>query len=661
MLLNATVFKRSIELIFLLSCLLLAGDSAVSQGILYGLCAFTLGIFFLHSANEAFNGRSFYQLKSMGHPMLFPLYMLIALCCVQALLSGMPYVSGFLGSAEPFQTMRTANILFLMAFLIIIMSHLFADLKYLIHFVQLMLVLIFCVTVIGILHRVTGETKLLWFFEMNQGNSFFGTFPYENTYGAYGILLLPFANAAASIQIREIFTASEQTLMTRLIRLFESPFIFYMIIQVLLIVGIFISSSRFGSIILVGFLLVELIRSLIVSNWINTCFYSFIFSASGLFLFKSSIWQQFKGYSGNALRSSFAERFDIAEAALSAFRDRPWMGWGVNTFKIIGQQYIPVNASHSIFKHANNEYVEFLSEAGFAGCVILTVSLILVLIVLSSGRNKIAGYARDLVGASMTSMILMSVCILGDSHLRVPACSIMLCVCIAVTMSQTPHANTELFSKLDRSPHIKKIIQLLLAALFFFLFSIWSMQLIKAEIMKYSAKNAVVQPMKWIEFYSKYDAEYWELRSRIEYKIYEFEKNMGQSDSSSKLLEKSLISAQQAVSLFPRNAFLHYRYAQILLEKREYIEAIEALEQGVKWGPYNNKVLVYLISVIQEAKTEFRSLSMLKRLIKLENRYAKELSDRPQKETLYTIMAWSKTFDIKQWKDLNINYNFINE
>ncbi|MCA9396437.1 MAG: O-antigen ligase family protein, partial [Candidatus Omnitrophica bacterium] len=586
--LNVAVFKRCLELIFVLSCLLLAGDSAVSQAILYGLCAFTLSAFFLNAAKETFNGRSVYRMKNLGHVLLFPYYMLIMLCCVQALLSVMPEFLGRLGSVSAFMTIRTAGILVISALLTAVMAHFFTDLKYLISFVKLMLVLIFFVTVIGILHRVTGDTRLLWFFEMNQGNSFFGTFPYENTYGAYGILLLPFANAAASIQMRESFAVTDRTFGSRLMQLLESPFLFYLILQILLIVGIFISSSRFGSIILVSFLLVELIRSLIVSNWINTCFYSFIFSASGFFLFKSSIWQQFKGYSGDALLNGLTGRMDIAKGALSAFWDRPWLGWGIDGFKVISQQYVSANASYSVFKHANNEYVEFLCEAGLTGCAVLGVSVILTLIVLVSGRNKVAGYAKDLVGAAMASMILMAVSILGDSHLRVPACSLMFGVCIAVVISQTPYMNSELFTKVDRNPHARKLLQSLLAAICFFLFGIWSMQLVKAEVMKYSAKKIVIAPMKWIEFYSKYDADYWELRSRIEYKIYEFEDKLGQPDSSSKLLEHSLNSTQKAVALFPRNAFLHYRYAQLLLEKEEYIEAIEALEQGVKVGPYNN-------------------------------------------------------------------------
>lgn len=579
----------------------------------------------------------------------------------------MPHPFNAIGSIHAGSSLFSILALSALMMYILMIASLFKDFRYLIQFIKLTLVFIFVITAFGILHRITGTDKLFWVYPMNVGKSFFMTFPYENTYGVYAMMLFPFANAMAAIQLSELTSDRESSFWQRFLKLIESPFIFYLLLQVMLIVAIFLSNSRLSSIVLIIYLILELIRALLRRNWLYISFYATTLSAAALFITKSLIWEYFTGYKEQDLVRGMFGRLEITAGALNAFFDRPWLGWGLDGFQHISQRYVVGNAEYFYYKHANNEFVELLSEVGIVGFAIFAVALGSFIYTFMKNRKRMTLYTSHIMYACYVSITLLAISVAGDSHLRVPACSFLLAILVGMIISQTSFQ--EDVSTLDRpvknekdSYQLKKYLpHIIFMICVCLMFSIWSLNLGKVLMMKRAAKNISIKPLQLIEFYGKFDADYWMLKSRIEYANYQYENKMGEKQEALSLIVNSIQSTEEAIKRDPSNPFIHNRHAQLCLINQEHLKAIESFERAVENAPYNNKIWVNLISAVHEAKNEFRSSVKLEQLGVLEDKYARMMEQRARKETLWQIRQWSRKYDTYQWDRLARRYQISNE
>ncbi len=87
--------------------------------------------------------------------------------------------------------------------------------------------------------------------------------------------------------------------------------------------------------------------------------------------------------------ASFQSRLYIWRDAMSMVKERPWLGFGLNTFGWAFPRY-QREPSSLVATHAHNEYVEMLVETGIIGAAIC-LWFVIVLLVLSWQRLRTAG------------------------------------------------------------------------------------------------------------------------------------------------------------------------------------------------------------------------------------------------------------------------------
>lgn len=229
---------------------------------------------------------------------------------------------------------------------------------------------------IGILQKVTGAEKILWFITPVT-RSFVATFTYENFAGAYFNIVIALTVA--------MMAWHHLRALRRLDRSSPAPvFAFGVIVLAALV---FLSNSRAGMALLVAFFLVG---SLLYLFWRLRAkeggahpVVTGLLACAGAALIATTVWYLNLDKGFDQIRTlalnqgqdgSMQFRVKAREATLELFEASPVQGWGAGSFRHVfplTQKNYPeihrVGRRTLFWDHAHNDYVQALAELGVVG------------------------------------------------------------------------------------------------------------------------------------------------------------------------------------------------------------------------------------------------------------------------------------------------------
>ena len=123
----------------------------------------------------------------------------------------------------------------------------------------------------------------------------------------------------------------------------------------------------------------------------------------------------------STLEPSDAERVAVAGAAIALWQQRPWLGHGAGSFRLVLPHVKPASVS-LFYEHAHNDYLQTLVERGIAGFVLWCGGLLgLLWAALTALRGAVDSLVRGLALATIYAAAALGAHSLVDFNLQIPA------------------------------------------------------------------------------------------------------------------------------------------------------------------------------------------------------------------------------------------------
>lgn len=326
-------------------------------------------------------------------------------------------------------------------------------------------ILIFCgglVSILGILNIYFQNGKLLWFREIVSGTP---TGPFINTihFSAFMSLCIPvtfgFWLGKIKIRLDRIKYAPRKTekfFIEETIR-FLIDFLIYLIPALLMIFGLFKALGRGG---MLAFALSMILFTILLIIKKETRKISLILMVTGVlavflvlyvdFVTQGSIKERIMTLKNPLTTLSAQMRFSVWSDTFKIFLDFPFIGTGLNTFYKVFPIYKTIHGSgKSVFLHAENDYVELLSDIGVVGIVILLVLAIIIIKKIFLNFKLVKDPFMILVfSGAISSMFAFCICASTDfvSHLPI----FMLFMTVLCFVSSYSNEGSEITANMDK-------------------------------------------------------------------------------------------------------------------------------------------------------------------------------------------------------------------
>jgi O-antigen ligase len=239
-------------------------------------------------------------------------------------------------------------------------------------------------SIAGIFVKLSNGTKILGYIEPTDARYFFSTFSYKNHWGAYCILTLGVIGALTHFQITRKQSAKS-------IR--NSPIPILIIASLIIGLTIPLSGSRSCSIIyglfftvFLGKLLAHKLPHSNSPKFKNLLAGAIAFVASLMLIGsalllhdenKEEIFRTTERQYTNLVEKGQKEtRFYISRDTLKMILEKPVFGWGLGSYSLIiniPERYLGPEHQGANFDHAHNDWLEYMSETGIVGSMLLAV------------------------------------------------------------------------------------------------------------------------------------------------------------------------------------------------------------------------------------------------------------------------------------------------
>ncbi|MEE8204643.1 MAG: O-antigen ligase family protein, partial [Dehalococcoidales bacterium] len=280
----------------------------------------------------------------------------------------------------------------------------------------------FAVALMGILQELSGTKKIFWIWDASYSFPF-GPFVNKNHFAGYLEIIIPLALAKA-ITLRQG----------------ERKALFWFMAAVM-VAALFFSLSRGG---VLGFSVSMLVFALLA--------YIFLRSRRALISMAAVFFVAvvLLGYIGSepvvnrlATMAKITEvgdvqsRVQVWKETWNIFTEYPLVGTGLGTFSSIFPRY-QGEKYKVFFTHAENDYLQTLSEVGLAGFLLLLALVALVLARLFSAlRLSESSRSRTIIIAVLSSTSALAVHSFSDFNLHIPSNALALVAALALGFSLT--------------------------------------------------------------------------------------------------------------------------------------------------------------------------------------------------------------------------------
>ena len=288
----------------------------------------------------------------------------------------------------------------------------------------------------GIVQYVTGWQKIFTYTKLFDLEEATGTFINRNHYAGFLEMILPFVLAYAFYHFqlwsrrrysRESGQASGRGTAEQVL--------FYIFLMVIMVVAVIFSRSRMGILVTVFTIVaVALLAQLRVQRriWmLGILLFIGIVVAYGLWIGLGPVLARFE-LVGEPGYLRIEGRFAIWKDTLHQIRDFPLVGSGLGTFEVVYRGYQTTLVSSNV-DHAHNDYLEFASDTGIPGAVLLFLPIFyllarMIVSFLDDPRSYRRAVTLGCIGSTM-AILLHSVM---DFNLQIPANALVFAVVLGI-------------------------------------------------------------------------------------------------------------------------------------------------------------------------------------------------------------------------------------
>jgi len=389
----------------------------------------------------------------------------------------------------------------------------------------------------GFLETYSGAGNLLWMKKRVDLESVTGTYINRNHFaGLMEICLLLAAAYAAALSDRKkkekTIPGPHAGLRIRLSRYLTgeknlSKRAFIIFAGVVMGIGLVFSASRGGLISAAGAMLCMSLLFIFRKNHRRKGFIILL-----LFLITSAyalyIGIEYPAGRFKTLDISIKYRAGLTQTTMALFADYKLTGVGVGNFQYAYPRYQPVERMNRFVRHAHNDWVQFLSEAGITGFLLLLIGISYhVYRTIRLWRKRRDPFAVCLGVAPLAVMTAMVIHAISDFNLHIPANVLMLAAVMAVGHSALRLENHHGRDKTLYHRHIlpfkyKGFFALLLILGLILWSGVWSVRHFVAEVYCNTVTNSTLNrdrnpPLEEIDKaidWDRWNAAYWRKRAR---------------------------------------------------------------------------------------------------------------------------------------------------
>lgn len=451
----------------------------------------------------------------------------------------------------------------------------------------------FLISLFGIMQYLSWNGKVYWTRAIS-GGAPFGPFINHNHFAAFAnMTVLPFLSLALHQYkgfVRSMAWRGKYGLI-----------IFFSLI--IIIMAIFMSGSRGGVVSLIAGVIVMLFilrreGEVKVNLFLLSIILAFV---TGLF-FIIERWQVLDTLSSLLTFHediSLLYRFKGWKVAIQVFMDFPVAGTGFGTFGEIFLLYRPTSML-TTFNHAHNEYLQFLTEGGLFGLLLISIPLVYFSLtfnpIMTNDGDREIRYVRAGLFAAMVALLVHNTL---EFNMRVPANAYLFSFMLGLYLTLS---DKEI--KISRVAHRRFFCSLFIISMICLILNISSL------VQSYNFVEKTNSPFSGFQSIVPYDPQY--LVKRGEF--FEARKMYAESD------EYFLC----AIDIAPLDASIWSQYA-VWLERRGggLDEAIRSLEVASKLDPVNLTYRFHLAGLMLKNGDTNNSIDELKKLVKIRSAWFK--------------------------------------
>lgn len=301
------------------------------------------------------------------------------------------------------------------------------------------------VAFLGLLQMLSGADKIYWFWQSRYWGEkppgFFGPYVNNNHFAGYMEMVIPLSLGLLITQTLNYSITHGGSWRYRLSRLdsFLSTNALLIFAIIIMIASLFFSLSRSG---IISFLLsmVLFVNFLFISQKKRrktSISLISIFSISLIFLIWLGIGpiiERVSTLSDLESQSSYTYRKVVAKNTLSLIKDFPAFGCGLGNFQHLYPKYQSEEVKQFFWDHAHNDYLEYLSEVGVIGTLVILIGIGLFLIkVIKRWRARSDPYVKGITLGGLTALIAIMFHSISDFNLHIPANALLLSIILGLT------------------------------------------------------------------------------------------------------------------------------------------------------------------------------------------------------------------------------------
>lgn len=296
--------------------------------------------------------------------------------------------------------------------------------------------------IFAIIQKMTWNGRLFWFYPLSSNlNSdmthIWGPYINHNHFAGYMELAIPLAMGLLLYNAAKVKSLPAISFSKRIADISNSnsllPMTLLSIAALIMCGGIFICLSRGG---IIGFTVSMLFFTGITRTRRSLRKKAGLFALLGILIFFGVVmasWSRIEGRFEEIGEEGKIARIYVWRDTANMIKDFPAFGTGMGTFRSIYPQY-QTKYSQLLFEHAENDYIEILTDTGFTGFVIvITMIFVFFYNVIKAWRQRHNIYVKCMVAGGLSSCAAIATHSFTDFNMRIPANALLLTVIAALT------------------------------------------------------------------------------------------------------------------------------------------------------------------------------------------------------------------------------------
>ncbi len=293
--------------------------------------------------------------------------------------------------------------------------------------------------IVAVAMKIAGNGRLFWVFTMPGGTSFFGPYINKNHFAGYMEMAVPVGLGSYLYTVSRMRGKSDRAgmpLQKKVAAFLDDeklmPLSLGLVCVIIMTGALFLTLSRGG--------IAAFLASLIFFAWLarsrrslrKKWNYVLLMGVVMALAVVMAAWTMIEARMETVAQQSVT-RTDTWQDSIPIVRDFPLLGTGLGTFPDIFPLY---QSKHSLlfFEHAENDYIELLTDTGVAGfAALLALVAVFSYAVYKRWRERHNPYVVCAAAGGMASCVAITVHSLTDFNMHVPANAMLLTIIAAAT------------------------------------------------------------------------------------------------------------------------------------------------------------------------------------------------------------------------------------